>query len=117
MLTVSGTVAHRKSATTHDEARAFVEFINAKLSFDSLLAHVLPMAEPLALWSGALADGVLLCRLINVAVAETIDERVVNLNPDNRFRVVENLNLAVNAARSARPDTVHPTEIPTQDLS
>ena len=30
---------------------------------------------------------------------ETIDERVINVHPGNRFHVTENLNLAINAAK------------------
>merc|ERR1719440_304702 len=57
------------------------------------------MSEVTELFS-ACADGVLLCRLINVAAPETVDERVINLAPPNRFLVTENLNLALNAAKS-----------------
>ena len=42
----------------------------------------------------------LLCRLVNVAAPETVDERVINMAPPNRFLILENLNLALNAAKS-----------------
>ena len=48
----------------------------------------------------ACGDGVLLCRLVNLAEADTVDERVINLAPPNRFLVTENINLALNAAKS-----------------
>lgn len=47
----------------------------------------------------SVTDGVLLCKLINAAQPETIDERVVNIAPTNKFHQTENLNLAINAAK------------------
>ena len=47
----------------------------------------------------SVVDGVLLCKLINNAVPETIDERTINIAPSNRFHITENLNLAINAAK------------------
>jgi len=82
-----------------DECAAFVDFINSKLGWDSQLAYLLPMQQTIELFAGC-SDGVLLCRLINIAVAETIDERVINVQPNNRFLINENLNLAINAAKS-----------------
>ena len=46
-------------------------------------------------------DGVLLCKLINHAVADTVDMRCVHLGHDGPlsvYQVTENLNLAINAA-------------------
>ena len=46
-------------------------------------------------------DGVLLCKLINKAQEGTIDERVINKKENmNIFQQVENLNLAISAAKS-----------------
>ena len=59
----------------------------------------IPMSEITELFS-ACTDGVLLCRMINLAEPETVDERVINLAPPNRFLVTENLNLGLNAAKS-----------------
>ena len=38
-------------------------------------------------------------KLINDAVPETIDERVLNVNPKNNFQIVENNNVCVNSAK------------------
>ena len=49
----------------------------------------------------ALKDGVILCLLINAAQADTIDLRVVHTGqakPLSVYEVVENLNIAINAA-------------------
>ena len=46
-------------------------------------------------------NGVLLCKLINKAQEGTIDERVINTKDNmNIFQQVENLNLAISAAKS-----------------
>jgi len=46
------------------------------------------------------ADGRLLCKLINNAVPDTIDERVVNLKDKlNQYQAAENHNLAINSAK------------------
>jgi len=82
-----------------EECAALVDFINSKLAHDAALSYLLPMRELTELFS-ACADGVLLCRLVNVASPETVDERVINLRPPNRFLITENLNLALNAAKS-----------------
>ena len=82
-----------------EECMAFADFINTKLGAEPQLAYLLPIREMSELFS-VVADGVLLCRLINLAEAEAIDARVVNLNPRNKFHITENLNLAINAAKA-----------------
>lgn len=92
-------------AATHtiaeDECIAFIDFINARLEDDAQLAHLLPIESIESLW-GAVGDGLLLCKLINIAAPETIDARALNLPKNGAitpFHTVENLNLALNAAR------------------
>ena len=62
------------------ETLAFSEFINETLGGDATVAHLLPIdveAEECALFD-VLQDGVLLCKLINAAVPETVDLRCVH---------------------------------------
>ena len=92
----TGNVVH---SFAQEECAAFVEFINTKLGGEPHMGYLLPMAELTELFT-ACADGVLLCKLINLAAPETIDERVVNIAPGNRFLISENLNSALNAAKS-----------------
>jgi len=82
-----------------EECAAFIDFINTKLSASPELAYLLPITELPDLFT-SVADGVLLCKLINIAVPDTIDERVINVAPRNPFHVTENHNLALNAAKS-----------------
>ena len=85
------------------ETIAFSEFINETLGGDDDVSHLIPIdvdAEDFTLFD-VLRDGVILCKLINAAVPETIDERAVHtgaLKPLSVFEVVENLNMAINAA-------------------
>ena len=78
----------KKNSIVHsfaeDECTAFIEFINTKLGDDPMVSYLLPLTEISALFE-AMSDGVLLCRLINLAVAETIDERVINVRRSHRF--------------------------------
>ena len=94
---------HKHDTSVHsfaqDECAALVAFINSQCAGDASLSYLLPIQEITELFS-ACVDGVLLCRLINIAAPETVDERVVNLAPANRFLITENLNLALNAAKS-----------------
>jgi plastin-1 len=46
-------------------------------------------------------DGLLLCKLINKAQPDTVDERALNSKPNmNVFQKNENLNLMVNSAKA-----------------
>jgi plastin-1 len=46
-------------------------------------------------------DGLILCRLINLAVPDTIDDRALNVKEGmNVYHKTENINLALNAAKS-----------------
>merc|ERR1711972_560884 len=74
---------------------------NTRLHGDKLLDHLLPIQSSEQLFA-AVQDGMLLCKLINVAVADTIDERAINrISPSSpsTFHITENLNLALNAAK------------------
>jgi hypothetical protein len=45
-------------------------------------------------------DGVMLCKLANIAKAGIIDDRVLVLNPPNIFEKKNNINLALGALGS-----------------
>lgn len=84
------------------EERGFTLWINKRLEHDpDLVPEILPV-DPNK--DGQLYDrctnGVLLCKLINVASPNTIDERSINKGPmlKHVFNVNENLTLAINSA-------------------
>ncbi|XP_077212048.1 fimbrin-2-like [Tasmannia lanceolata] len=113
--------AFLKAATTtllhtisESEKTSYVAHINNYLGGDEFLKKYLPI-DPLTNDLFEIAkDGVLLCKLINVAVPGTIDERAINtkrlLNPWERN---ENHTLCLNSAKAIGCTVVN---IGTQDL-
>ncbi|XP_042061510.1 fimbrin-5-like [Salvia splendens] len=99
---------------SESEKSSYVAHINNYLGEDPFLKDYLPL-DPASDDIFELAkDGVLLCKLINVAVPNTIDERAINtkkvLNPWERN---ENHNLCLNSAKAIGCTVVN---IGTQDL-
>ncbi|CAK9133394.1 unnamed protein product [Ilex paraguariensis] len=99
---------------SESEKASYVAHINSFLGEDQFLKKYLPLdASTNALFDLA-KDGVLLCKLINVAVPGTIDERAINtkgvLNPWERN---ENHTLCLNSAKAIGCTVVN---IGTQDL-
>ncbi|CAM9254077.1 unnamed protein product [Chrysoparadoxa australica] len=87
-----------------DEKTAFTEHINNCLARDVHVGHRLPMdIEGEALFKDT-SDGIILCKLINLAEFDTIDIRALNLPSERKpnlsiFQMIENMNLALNAAK------------------
>lgn len=84
-----------------EEKESFVDHINNSLGHDDDLARHLPInPQDMSLFEKT-ADGILLCKLINDAVAETIDERVINKKAKlSVFEITENNNLMINSAKA-----------------
>ncbi|XAR55300.1 hypothetical protein NMG60_11035337, partial [Bertholletia excelsa] len=110
-----------KSSTTtlrHDisesEKTSYCNHINTFLAEDKFLGKYLPIDPSTNALFDLCKDGVLLCKLINVAVPSTIDERAINtkatLNPWERN---ENHTLCLNSAKAIGCTVVN---IGTQDL-
>ncbi|XP_065862486.1 fimbrin-1-like [Euphorbia lathyris] len=83
------------------ERACYVAHINSYLGDDPFLKQFLPLDPSTNDLFNLVRDGVLLCKLINVAVAGTIDERAINtkrvLNPWERN---ENHTLCLNSAKA-----------------
>ncbi|CAL9054036.1 fimbrin-5-like [Musa acuminata AAA Group] len=96
------------------EKASYVAHINSYLGEDSFLKKYLPLDPASNELFNLVRDGVLLCKLINVAVPGTIDERAINtkgvLNPWERN---ENHTLCLNSAKAIGCTVVN---IGTQDL-
>ncbi|XP_031476847.1 fimbrin-2-like [Nymphaea colorata] len=118
---INNSSAFLKAATTtllhtisESEKASYVSHINAYLAEDQFLKKYLPI-DPLTndLFK-IVKDGVLLCKLINVAVPGTIDDRTINtkgaLNPWERN---ENHTLCLNSAKAIGCTVVN---IGTEDL-
>uniref|UniRef100_A0A6M2EMS2 Calponin-homology (CH) domain-containing protein n=1 Tax=Populus davidiana TaxID=266767 RepID=A0A6M2EMS2_9ROSI len=113
--------AFLKAATTtllhtisESEKASYVAHINNYLGEDDFLKKYLPIDPSTNDLFEIAKDGVLLCKLINVAVAGTIDERAINtkriLNPWERN---ENHTLCLNSAKAIGCTVVN---IGTQDF-
>ena len=86
---------------SEEERTAYVKVINSSLADDPLCKKYLPIDPDSNEVFDRIKDGVLLCKLINKAQEGTIDERVINTKDNmNIFQQVENLNLAISAAKS-----------------
>lgn len=96
------------------EKASYVAHINSYLGDDPFLKKYLPLDPATNDLFNLAKDGVLLCKLINVAVPGTIDERAINtkrvLNPWERN---ENHTLCLNSAKAIGCTVVN---IGTQDL-
>ncbi|KAK3753037.1 hypothetical protein QZH41_014993 [Actinostola sp. cb2023] len=94
--------------TTHSysesEAAAFVGWINSQLEKDEELISggYIPMDQDnnSQILFEKIKNGILLCKLINATVADTIDERVLDKNPVSTFAKNDNQTLAINSAIS-----------------
>ncbi|XP_048834900.1 plastin-2 [Brienomyrus brachyistius] len=97
---VAGT--SEQSGTQHsyaeEEKVAFVNWVNKALEKDPDCQHVLPMNPNNDDLFKAVGDGIVLCKMINLSVPDTIDERTINKKKLTPFTIQENLNLALNSA-------------------
>ncbi|XP_028803156.1 fimbrin-5 [Neltuma alba] len=96
------------------EKASYVAHINSYLAEDKFMKQFLPIDPSTNALFDLAKDGVLLCKLINIAVPGTIDERAINtkkiLNPWERN---ENHTLCLNSAKAIGCTVVN---IGTQDL-
>eukprot|EP01031_Cornospumella_fuschlensis_P026248 gene26248-31707_t len=94
----SGGASHSFS---EEEKEAFSEHINICLSGDPDLARHLPMNPSSMELFSKTQDGIILCKLINLASYDAIDERTINKRENmNVYQKTENQNLALNAAKA-----------------
>ena len=89
------------SQFSEEERSAFVRLINTVLAKDPDCEKLLPINPDSMDVFSILKNGVILCKLINIAVPGTIDERVINRKDNmNVFLCTENLKLALAASKS-----------------
>ena len=95
---------HAGEGGTHsyliEERVCFTKLINEHLTGDQDVKNVIPINPENDDIFPSMEDGIILCKLINLAQENTIDWRAVNKKKNmNVYQVKENLNLALNAAR------------------
>lgn len=117
ILAIGGTSELSSEGTQHsyseEERFAFVNWINSALEKDPDCRHVLPMDPNTDSLFTSVADGIVLCKMINLSVPDTIDERTINKKKLTPFTTQENLNLALNSASAIG---CHVVNIGAQDL-
>ena len=112
-MKISG-AAGASHSFSEEEKEAFSEHINHCLSEDPDLKRHLPMdSSSMDLFEKS-NDGLMLCKLINLAQYDAIDERAINRQPNmNVYQKTENQNLALNAAKAIGCQVIN---IGAQDL-
>ncbi|XP_032836204.2 plastin-3-like [Petromyzon marinus] len=98
---------------SEEEKVAFVNWMNMALEGDTDCHHVLPMDPDSESLFHCVGDGIVLCKMINHSVPDTIDERTINKKKLTPFTIQENLNLALNSASAIG---CHVVNIGAEDL-
>lgn len=111
---LGGATDSTQHSINEDEKEQFVTHINHVLAHDKDISSRLPIATETNQIFQECKDGLLLCKLINDAVPETIDERVLNIGKKlNAFQMTENNNVVINSAKAIGCSVVN---IGSQDL-
>ncbi|OAD09228.1 hypothetical protein MUCCIDRAFT_135428 [Mucor lusitanicus CBS 277.49] len=100
-IKVHGTNTNVTHTINEDERTEFTRHINGVLAGDAHIGNRLPIPTNTMQLFDECKDGLILCKLINDAVPDTIDERVLNAGKKiNNFQMVENNNIVINSAKA-----------------
>jgi len=91
-----------KHTISKEEQRSFAQWINGHFAEDPDVSHLLPLSS---IDGGdmyeKITDGILLCKLINLAEPDTIDLRAIHRGKKvSLFQKHENLNTAISSAKA-----------------
>ena len=116
-IKVGGVNANSSHTINEDERTEFTRHINGVLAGDVDIGDRLPFPTDTFEMFDQCKDGLVLSKLINDAVPDTIDERVLNRSKGtrklNNFTMTENNNLVISSAKSLGLSVVN---IGAQDL-
>ncbi|TFY77556.1 hypothetical protein EWM64_g6456 [Hericium alpestre] len=102
-VTVQGSNANVSHTINEDERREFTNHINSVLDGDTDVGGRIPIPTETMQLFDECRDGLILCKLINDSVPDTIDMRVVNKGsarkPLNAFQITENNNIVITSAK------------------
>ena len=103
-ITVTGATGSSQHTINEDERTAFTSHINAVLAGDTDIGHLLPFPLDTFEMFDSCKDGLVLAKLINDSVPDTIDERVLNrvgkkIRKLNAFHMTENNNIVIESAK------------------
>ncbi|CAG7848066.1 Fimbrin [Serendipita indica DSM 11827] len=103
-VTVKGSNANVSHTINEDEREQFTSHINGVLEGDEHIGSRLPIPTNNMQIFDECRDGLLLCKLINDSVPDTIDIRVLNMptakRPLNNFQMTENNNIVITSAKA-----------------
>ncbi|KAF5336359.1 hypothetical protein D9611_006595 [Ephemerocybe angulata] len=102
-VTVKGSNANVSHTINEDERTEFTNHINTVIENDQDLAGRYPIPTDTMQIFDEVKDGLILCKLINDSVPDTIDTRVLNKptarKPLNAFQITENNNIVITSAK------------------
>ncbi|CCE31765.1 probable fimbrin [Claviceps purpurea 20.1] len=103
-IQVQGSSANVTHTINEDERTEFTRHINAVLAGDSDIGSRLPFPTDTFEMFDECKDGLVLAKLINDSVPDTIDERVLNVagrktKTLNAFQMTENNNIVIESAK------------------
>ncbi|KAF2426240.1 fimbrin [Tothia fuscella] len=103
-IQVQGSSANVTHTINEDERTEFTRHINAVLAGDPDIGHLLPFPIDTFEMFDHCKDGLVLAKLINDSVPDTIDERVLNrpgkkIKTLNAFHMTENNNIVIESAK------------------
>ncbi|EGO03365.1 hypothetical protein SERLA73DRAFT_174829 [Serpula lacrymans var. lacrymans S7.3] len=103
-VTVQGSNANVSHTINDDERSEFTNHINGVLEGDPDIGSRFPIPTDTMQLFDECRDGLILCKLINDSVPDTIDLRVLNKpnarKPLNAFQMTENNNIVVTSAKA-----------------
>ena len=95
-----------KHSVSQEEQSYYAKFFNTQMESDEAVTkeYGLPMDTTGDELFGKVRDGVILCKLLNLAVEESADERALNFPKDGAelkpWKMHENLDLVLNSAKA-----------------
>ncbi|KAF8157073.1 Ca2+-binding actin-bundling protein [Crassisporium funariophilum] len=102
-VTVQGSNANVSHTLNEDERAEFTNHINLVIENDPDIGNRYPIPTDTMQLFDECKDGLILCKLINDSVPDTIDTRVLNKpqprKPLNAFQITENNNIVITSAK------------------
>ncbi|KAJ7611151.1 fimbrin [Mycena rosella] len=102
-VTVQGSNANVSHTINEDERTEFTNHINSVIENDADVSGRFPIPTTTMQIFEECKDGLILCKLINDSVPDTIDTRVLNKptprKPLNAFQITENNNIVITSAK------------------
>jgi plastin-1 len=117
-IQVQGSSANVTHTINEDERTEFTKHINAIMAGDPDVGHLIPFPTDTFEMFDHCKDGLVLAKLINDSVPDTIDERVMNrvgkkIKTLNNFHMAENNNIVIESAKGIGCSVVN---IGSQDI-